>query len=123
MAATVTKSGSPGVITDRIALGATAGNATAVTFPRWAREISVRIFASDNETQSAGFVSSTGTDGAAIDSNGVDLRYAIVLDSKDRTPSVISNAAGSPVGPGTPATVLYVSADSANDVAHVSVSA
>jgi hypothetical protein len=109
MAATVTKSGSPGTITDRIALGATAGNATAITFPRWAREISVRIFASDNETQSAGFVSSTGTDGAAIDSNGIRVELGV--------PFMVNPS------PGTLATVLYVSADSANDVAHVSVSA
>lgn len=109
MAATVSKSGSPGVITDRIALGATAGNATAITFPRWAREIAVRIFASDNETQSAGFVSSTGTDGAAMDSNGVRIEQGIPYMAN---PS-----------PGTPAVTIYVSADSANDVAHVSVSA
>lgn len=109
MAATVSKSGSPGAITDRIALGGTAGNATAITFPRWAREISVRIFASDNETPSAGFVSSTGTDGAAMDSNGVRVENSIPFMAN---PS-----------PGSPATVLYVSADSANDVAHVSVSA
>lgn len=37
--------------------------------------------------------------------SGVDLRYAIVLDSKDRTPSTISNATGANQGPGTPATV------------------
>jgi hypothetical protein len=109
LAATVSKSGSPGVITDRIALGATPGNATAITFPRWVREISVRIFASDNETQSAGFVSSTGTDGAAIDSNGIRVELGV--------PYMLNPS------PGTPATVLYVSADSANDVAHVSVSA
>lgn len=35
--------------------------------------------------------------------SGVDLRYAIVLDSKDRTPTTISNGTGG-VGPGTPAT-------------------
>lgn len=109
MAATVSKSGTPGVITDRIALGGTAGNATAITFPRWAREIAIRIFASDNETQSAGFVSSTGTDGAAMDSNGVRVELGI--------PYMVNPS------PGGPATVLYVSADSANDVAHVSVSA
>lgn len=109
MAATVSKSGTPGVITDRIALGGTAGNATAITFPRWAREISVRVFASDNETQSAGFVSSTGTDGAAMDANGVRIELGI--------PFMVNPS------PGSPATVLYVSADSANDVAHVSVSA
>lgn len=33
--------------------------------------------------------------------SGVDLRYAIVLDSKDRTPSTISNGSGGS-GPGTP---------------------
>lgn len=109
MAATVSKSGTPGVITDRIALGGTAGNATAITFPRWAREISIRIFASDNETQSAGFASSTGTDGAAMDSNGVRIELGI--------PFMVNPS------PGSPATVLYVSADSANDVAHISVSA
>lgn len=109
MAVTVTKSGSPGVITDRIALGATPGNATAITFPRWAREIAVRIFASDNETPSAGFVSSTGTDGAASDSNAIRIEASIPYMAN---PS-----------PGTPATVLYVSADNADDVAHISVSA
>lgn len=109
MAVIISKSGSPGAITDRIALGGTAGNATAITFPRWAREISVRILASDNETQSAGFVSSTGTDGAAMDSNGVRVELGI--------PFMVNPS------PGSPATVLYVSADSANDVAHVSVSA
>ncbi len=109
MAATVSKSGTPGVITDRIALGGTAGNATAITFPRWAREISIRIFASDNETQSAGFVSSTGTDGAAMDSNGVRVELGV--------PFMLNPS------PGSPATVLYVSGDNANDVAHVSVSA
>lgn len=36
--------------------------------------------------------------------SGVDLRYAIVVDSKDRTPSTISNGTGGS-GPGTPATV------------------
>jgi hypothetical protein len=35
--------------------------------------------------------------------SGTDLRYAIVLDSKDRTPSTISNGTGGS-GPGTPAT-------------------
>lgn len=109
MAATVTKSGTPGPITDRVALGGTAGNATAITFPRWAREIAIRIFASDNETQSAGFVSSTGTDGAAMDNNGVRIESGI--------PYMVNPS------PGSPATVLYVSGDSANDVAHVSVSA
>lgn len=109
MAATVSKSGTPGVITDRIALGGTAGNATAITFPRWAREISVRIFASDNETPSAGFVSSTGTDGAAMDSNGIRIENSI--------PYMVNPTAGGP------AVTLYVSGDSANDVAHVSVSA
>jgi hypothetical protein len=34
--------------------------------------------------------------------SGTDLRYAVVLDSKDRTPSTISNGAGGS-GPGTPA--------------------
>lgn len=34
--------------------------------------------------------------------SGTDLRYAIVIDSKDRTPSTISNGAGG-TGPGTPA--------------------
>lgn len=109
MAATVSKSGTPGPITDRIALGATGGNATAVTFPRWAREISIRIFASDNETQSAGFVSSTGTDGAAIDSNGVRVELGV--------PYMLNPS------PGGAAVVLYVSGDAANDVAHISVSA
>jgi hypothetical protein len=36
--------------------------------------------------------------------SGVDLRYSIVLDSTNRTPTTISNAAGGS-GPGTPATV------------------
>lgn len=109
MAATVSKSGTPGPITDRIALGGTGGNVTAVTFPRWAREISIRIFASDNETQSAGFVSSTGTDGAAIDSNGVRVELGV--------PYMLNPS------PGGAAVVLYVSGDAANDVAHISVSA
>ena len=34
--------------------------------------------------------------------NGVDLRYAIVLDNKDRSPTTISNGSGG-TGPGTPA--------------------
>lgn len=41
---------------------------------------------------------------SVVGTSGVDLRYAIVLDSKDRTPSTISNASGSDRGPGTPAT-------------------
>jgi len=36
--------------------------------------------------------------------SGVDLRYAIVLDSANRTPTTISNGTGGS-GPGTPATV------------------
>ena len=35
--------------------------------------------------------------------SGVDLRYAIVLDSKDRTPTTLSSGSGGS-GPGTPAT-------------------
>jgi hypothetical protein len=109
LAATISKAGTPGPITDRVSLGGTAGNATKLTFPRWAREIAVRIFASNNETQSAGFVSSTGTDGAAMDSNGIRVELGV--------PFMLSPS------PGGPAVELYVSADSANDVAHVSVSA
>jgi hypothetical protein len=36
--------------------------------------------------------------------SGIDLRYAIVIDSKDRTPTTISSGTGGS-GPGTPATV------------------
>lgn len=39
-----------------------------------------------------------------VPTSGTDLRYAIVLDSKDRTPSTISNGTGGS-GPGTAATV------------------
>lgn len=36
-------------------------------------------------------------------SSGTDLRYALVLDSKDRTPTTVSSGSGG-TGPGTPAT-------------------
>jgi hypothetical protein len=109
MAATITKAGSPGPITDRIALGATAGNVTRITFPRWAREITIRIFASDNTTASAGFVSATGTDGAAYDADAVRIESGI--------PYMLNPP------PGAPAVVLYVAGASSDDVAHVSVGA
>ena len=38
-----------------------------------------------------------------VGTSGVDLRYAVVLDPSNRTPSTISNAAGSPTGLGTAA--------------------
>jgi len=109
MAATVTKAGSPGAITDQIALGGTGGNTTAVTFPRWAREIAVRIFASDNTTPSAGSASTTGTDGAAADANSVRIEESI--------PFMVNPS------PGSAAVTLYISGDNADDVAHITVGA
>ena len=109
MAFNVTKTGSPGPITDQVALGGTAGNVTRVTFPRWAREISVRIFASDNTTPSAGFVSHSGTDGAAYNADAVRLEESV--------PFMVNSS------PGATAVILYVAGDGANDVAHVSVGA
>jgi hypothetical protein len=109
MAATVTKAGSPGPITDRIALGGTAGNVTQIAFPRWAREISVRIFASDNTTPSAGFVSHSGTDGAAYNADAVRIEESV--------PFMVNSS------PGAHAVVLYIAGDNANDVAHVTVGA
>ena len=109
MAATVSKAGTPGPITDRISLGATAGNVTQITFPRWAREISVRIFASDNTTASAGFVSNSGTDGAAYNADAVRVEASI--------PYMVNPS------PGGQAVVLFVAGDGSNDVAHVTVSA
>lgn len=109
MAATVTKAGTPGPITDRIALGGTAGNVTQITFPRWAREIAVRIFASDNTTASAGFVSNSGTDGAAYNADAVRIEESV--------PFMVNPS------PGGPAVVLFVAGDGANDVAHITVGA
>lgn len=48
-----------------------------------------------------------------VGTSGVDLRYALVIDSKDRTPTTISNAAGSDRGPGTPATATAYRAPAA----------
>lgn len=40
-----------------------------------------------------------------VPTSGTDLRYAVVIDSANRTPTTISNAANSDRGPGTAATV------------------
>jgi hypothetical protein len=50
--------------TQRVALDATADNLTEVTFPRWARTVTLTFKKSDG-TDDSGFVAFSGTDGAS----------------------------------------------------------
>jgi len=105
MATTITGSGP--LKTTRVDLGATAAKVEAITLPRWAREVEVSVYASDNTTATAGTLSATGTDGADPDAS------AIRIDSAERKYLGLM--------PSESAVVLYVSADVTNGVAHVRV--
>lgn len=105
MATTITGNGP--IKTQRISLSATIGNATAITLPRWAREVELSVYESDNTTATGGKISSTGTDAAASDSN------AIRIDSAERKFLGFS--------PSESAVTIYVSGDTANAVAHLRV--
>lgn len=105
MATTITGSGP--FKTVRVDLGATAAKVEAITLPRWAREVEVSVYASDNTTATAGTFSSSGTDGANPDA------AAIRIDSAERKFLGFS--------PSESAVVIYVSGDVINAVAHVRV--
>jgi hypothetical protein len=105
MATTITGSGP--FKTVRVDLGATAAKVEAITLPRWAREVEVSVYASDNTTATAGTFSSSGTDGADPDAS------AIRIDSAERKFFGFA--------PSESAVLIYVSADVINAVAHVRV--
>jgi hypothetical protein len=105
MATTITGNGP--IKTARVPLGATIGNATAITLTRWTREVEVSVYESDNTTATGGTVSSSGTDAAAADG------AAIRIDSGERKFFGFA--------PSDNEVTIYVSGDTANAVAHLRV--
>lgn len=105
MATTITGSGP--FKTARVDLGATLGKAEAITLPRWAREVEISIYESDDTTGTGGSLSSSGTDGGDPDAN------AIRIDVSERKFLGFM--------PSESAVVLYVSGDTADAIAHVRV--
>lgn len=67
MATTVTDTGPRQTL--RVAMNATAGNATKVTIPGRYRRFTVRFLQTDDATNDSGKLAWSGTDGAAIGNN------------------------------------------------------
>jgi len=64
MATTITGNGPN--LAKRVALDATAVNCTQITFPSWVRTASLSFYATDGTTADGGKITWSGTDGAAI---------------------------------------------------------
>jgi hypothetical protein len=105
MATTITGNGP--LKTARVPLGGTAGNTTAITLPRWARDVQVGVYESDNSTQTGGTLSSSGTDGAAADSAAIRIDSAVPMFFG--------------LSPSENEVTIYVSGDEIDAVAHIRV--
>ena len=78
MATTI--AGNPPLLTTRVSMDATPGNVEAVTLPSWARKITIQFKTSDDSTDEAGKIASSGTDGVAIGNDWFQVASGSALE-------------------------------------------
>ena len=105
MATTITGNGP--LKTARVPLGGTAGYTTAITLPRWARDVQVAVYESDDSTQTGGTLSSSGTDGAVPDASAIRIDSAVPMFFG--------------LSPSENEVTIYVGGDEIDAVAHIRV--
>jgi hypothetical protein len=74
--------GNLGIVTKRVAMAATAGNAVQVTTPKLSKRIAMQFTTSDGVTAELGKYTDSGTDGAAIGNDVFLVRASAAYEDR-----------------------------------------